>query len=30
MQINKEIESLNVSNAVSVTLGIFRLLQKKN
>jgi len=30
IQINKEIESLNVSNAVSVTLGIFRLLQKKN
>jgi 23S rRNA (guanosine2251-2'-O)-methyltransferase len=30
IQINKEIESLNVSNAVSITLGIFRLLQKKN
>jgi 23S rRNA (guanosine2251-2'-O)-methyltransferase len=30
IKINKEIESLNVSNAVSVTLGIFRLLQKKN
>jgi 23S rRNA (guanosine2251-2'-O)-methyltransferase len=30
IQINKEIESLNVSNAVSVTLGIFRLLQNKN
>lgn len=30
IQINKEIESLNVSNAVSTTLGIFRLLEKKN
>jgi 23S rRNA (guanosine2251-2'-O)-methyltransferase len=30
IQINKKIESLNVSNAVSATLGIFRLLQKKN
>jgi 23S rRNA (guanosine2251-2'-O)-methyltransferase len=30
IQINKEIESLNVSNAVSVTLGIFRLLERKN
>jgi 23S rRNA (guanosine2251-2'-O)-methyltransferase len=30
IQINKEIKSLNVSNAVSVTLGIFRLLQNKN
>lgn len=30
IQINKEIESLNVSNAVSTTLGIFRLLERKN
>jgi 23S rRNA (guanosine2251-2'-O)-methyltransferase len=30
IDINKEIESLNVSNAVSVTLGIFRLLDKNN
>lgn len=30
IKINKEIESLNVSNAVSVTLGIFRLLERKN
>jgi len=30
IQINKEIESLNVSNAVSITLGIFRLLERKN
>jgi len=30
IDINKEIESLNVSNAVSVTLGIFRLLNKNN
>jgi 23S rRNA (guanosine2251-2'-O)-methyltransferase len=30
IQINKEMESLNVSNAVSVTLGLFRYLEKKN
>jgi 23S rRNA (guanosine2251-2'-O)-methyltransferase len=30
IQINKQIESLNVSNAVSVTLGMFRLLEKNN
>ena len=30
IQINKEIESLNVSNAVATTLGIFRLLERKN
>lgn len=30
IQINEEIESLNVSNAVSTTLGIFRLLERKN
>jgi 23S rRNA (guanosine2251-2'-O)-methyltransferase len=30
IQINKDIESLNVSNAVSTTLGIFRLLDRKN
>ena len=30
IQINKDIESLNVSNAVSTTLGIFRLLERKN
>lgn len=30
IQINKEIECLNVSNAVSTTLGIFRLLERKN
>ncbi len=30
IQINKKIESLNVSNAVSVTLSIFRLLERKN
>ena len=29
IQINKDIESLNVSNAVSVTLGLFRYLEKK-
>jgi 23S rRNA (guanosine2251-2'-O)-methyltransferase len=30
IEINKDIESLNVSNAVSTTLGIFRILEKKN
>ncbi len=30
IQINKDMESLNVSNAVSVTLGLFRYLEKKN
>jgi len=30
IEINKEMESLNVSNAVSVTLGLFRYLEKKN
>jgi 23S rRNA (guanosine2251-2'-O)-methyltransferase len=30
IEISKDIESLNVSNAVSVTLGLFRYLEKKN
>ena len=30
IQINKQIESLNVSNAVSVTLSMFRLLERNN